>query len=518
VLANRLSSDPARQVLLLEAGGSHQRLLVKVPLAWPLLAARDTEFGWGYSSVAEDAIAGRQIPQPRGKMLGGTSSMDGGMYSRGHRRDYDDWQRMGLEGWGYADVLEYFRRSERNWRGTNQWHGGAGPVQVSRNSRAAGIYEAMIAGGRELGYAHLDDFNAEHQEGFGMPDIMLRKGCRESSATAYLDSVRKRSNLDILTATTVTRLLLQGQQVTGVEYLQQGQCRQVQADEVILSAGAFNSPHLLLLSGIGDPDKLQDVGINVRHALPAVGHNLQDHAMIPAVFATSRTLKFERQMRLDQLLLSGLRWALTGTGPLAEAPLSVQGFVRVEEDSDRPDMQFQVSHAPTTARAWFPGWRRGFGHAFIAAAIQLHPHGRGQVTLASANPQQPPRIQTGLLQHPKDRAFARAMFGFIRRFFSTQAVRKWVATEVMPGHAVDDELTLDGYLRNTILTAAHPVGTCAMGMDPETSVVDSRLRVHGLEGIRIADASVMPRIIGGNTRAPVLMIGEKAADFILQSP
>jgi len=517
VLASRLSADPARRVLLLEAGGSHQRLLVKLPLAWPLVAARDAEFGWGYSSVSEEAIAGRSVAQPRGKMLGGTSSMDGGMYTRGHRDDYDQWQRSGLDGWGYADVLGYFRRSESNWRGASHWHGGDGPVQVRPNPRAAGIYEAMIAGAAELGYAHLSDFNAGEQEGFGMPDVMLRRGRRESSATAYLDPARTRANLDVITRASVTRVLLHGQRARGVEYLHAGQRHEVQADEVILSAGAFNSPHLLLLSGVGDPDALRAAGVEVRHALPAVGRNLQDHAMLPGVFAASRALPFERRMRLDQLLLSGLRWALAGTGPLTEAPLSAQGFVCVHAGSERPDMQFQISHAPTTARAWFPGWRRGAGHVLIAAGIQLHPHGRGDVTLASADPLQPPRIRTGLLQHPEDLAFARAMLGFIRRFFATAAVREWVGGELLPGPSVQEGAALDDFLRNTITTAAHPACTCAMGIDPETSVVDQALRVHGLERLRIADASIMPAIIGGNTRAPTLMIAEKAADLILQS-
>jgi len=517
VLANRLSADPARRVLLLEAGGSHNRLLVKLPLAWPLVAARDAEFGWGYSSVAEEAIAGRSLAQPRGKMLGGTSSMDGGMYTRGHPRDYEDWQHAGLTGWGYADVLPYFRRSERNWRGASHWHGGDGPVEVHPNPRVAGLYEAMIQGGAELGYAQREDFNAAEQEGFGMPDVMRRRGRRESSATAYLDPARTRANLKVITAATVTRIVLQGPRARGVDYLLGGQRHQVQADEVILSAGAFNSPHLLLLSGIGDPAALRSAGVEVRHALPAVGRNLQDHAMLPVIFAASRPLPFERQMRLDQLLLSALRWALTGTGPLAEAPLSVQGFVRVHADSDRPDMQFQISHAPTTAHPWFPGWRRGAGHLLIAGAIQLHPHGRGDVTLASADPLQPPRIRTGLLQHPEDLAFARAMLGFIRRFFATAAVREWAGGELMPGPDVHEGPALDAFLRESIMTAAHPACTCAMGIDPATSVVDHTLRVHGLDGLRIADASVMPNIIGGNTRAPTMMIAEKAADLVLQS-
>lgn len=516
VLANRLSADPAHQVLLLEAGGRHDRLLVQVPMAWPMVEAR-SELGWGYSAEPAAVTSGRALPQPRGKLLGGTSSINGMMYSRGHPADYDRWAALGLEGWRYDDVLPYFRRSESNWRGPSRYHGGDGPVRVSRNPCEPSVYPAMIAAATRLGYAELDDFHGPNQEGFGMSDFTVRNGRRESGATAYLDPSRDRENLHIETGARTTRLLFDGARVTGVEYLCKGQLQRVYAEEVIVSAGAFNSPQILLLSGIGPADELRALGIEVRCDLPAVGRGLQDHPLVPVVFQASRPFGFERLLRLDQLALASLRWCLNGEGPLGEAPLSVQGYVRSQAASTLPDTQFQVSHVSFAARPWFPGWRRGAGHQFTAAAMQLRPHGRGDVRLRSSDPLQPPLIRLGLLEHPQDRQFAHDMLHFIRRFFATDPVSDLVDCELMPGLQVRDEATVDAYLRQTLQTGMHPTSTCAMGTDATTSVVDGGLRVHGLEGLRVADASVMPTIVGGNTGAPTMMIGEKAADLILRA-
>jgi choline dehydrogenase len=514
VLANRLSADPAHRVLLLEAGGSDQHLLVKVPMAWPK-AESHAGFGWGYATDAEAGMASRVLPQPRGKLLGGTSSINGMMYSRGNAGDYDGWARRGLPGWAYEDVLPYFRRSETNWRGASPYHGGEGPLNVARNPQAPRIYPAMIEGARQLGYAHLEDFHNASQEGFGMPDFTVRKGRRESSATAYLQPVIQRKNLRMETGAHTTRLLLQGARVAGVEYLRDGQLHQAMAREVIVSGGAFNSPQILLLSGIGPANELAAIGIKPVHDLPAVGKNLQDHPLVAAIFSATRPLGFEKLMRLDQLCAAALRWRFAGQGPLGEAPLSVQGYVRTQAESLWPDTQFQVSHVSMAARPWFPGWRRGAGHQFTAAAMQLRPEGRGKVSLRSADPMAAPNIQLGLLSHEADRRFAREMFRFIRRFFATGPVRELVAAELMPGLQIDSDEALDAHLRATMQTAMHPTSSCAMGVDPADSVVDAQLRVHGLADLRIADTSVMPRIVSGNTSAPAMMIGEKAADMIL---
>jgi choline dehydrogenase len=514
VLANRLSADPGCRVLLLEAGGNDRHPMIRVPLAWHP-ASEATRFGWGYDTEPEEATADRRLDQPRGRLLGGTSSINGMMYSRGNRSDYDSWAQEGLAGWSYDDVLPYFRRSETNWRGDTAVHGADGPVSVVRNPRDPAIYPAMIAAAQRLGFAELDDFHGTAQDGFGMPDFTVRRGQRESSATAYLAPVHGRRNLRVETGARVARVLHDGRRASGVEYRRGGRTEHVAAGEVILSGGAFNSPQLLLLSGIGAADELAAVDVPVWHDLPGVGRNLQDHPLVPAVFEASRPLGFEALMRLDKLALSSLRWALDGSGPLGEAPISVQAYIRNEPGSTWPDTQFQVSHVSFQARPWFPGWRKGAGHQFTAAAMQLRPQGRGSVTLRSADPAAAPCIRLGLLANEHDRQAARNMLRFIRQFFATSPVAELVAGEVFPGPDVNDDKAIDAFLRNTIQTGMHPTSSCAMGTDPATSVVDASLRVHGLDGLRVVDASVMPNIVSGNTNAPTMMIAEKAADLLL---
>jgi choline dehydrogenase len=513
VLANRLSADPARRVLLLEAGGSARHPLIAAPVAWHL-ASEKAQFGWGYSSEPEGATLNRALAQPRGRLLGGTSSINGQMYSRGNRGDYDGWAALGLEGWGFDDVLPYFRQAETNWRGETPFHGGSGPWHVARNPKVPMIYPTMIETARNLGHCELDDFHGPNQEGFGMADFTWHRGRRDSSATAYLDPVRARPNLSVLTGVLTERLLFDGVRVVGVEYAQDGRKVQARAREVIVSAGAFNSPQLLMLSGIGPADHLREHGIAVVADLPGVGANLQDHPLVAGVFAASRALGFETMLRLDRLGLHALRWGLTGGGPIGRAPLSVQAYVRLQEQSDRPDTQFQISHVSFMSRPWFPGWRPSVGNQFTAAAMQLRPEGRGSVMLRSADPRDPPRIRLGLLDHPADRRAARDMLRYIRRFFATAPLANIIAGELFPGPAAQSDDELDAIIRATIQTGQHPAGSCAMGLDPATSVVDAALRVHGIAGLRIADTSIMPRIVSGNTAAPAVMIGEKLAGMM----
>lgn len=515
VLANRLSEDPAARVLLLEAGGDNKHLMVRLPIAW-FPTSESPRFGWKYFTEPEESSGGRSLHQPRGRLLGGTSSINGMMYSRGNRRDYDAWAEMGLRGWSYADVLPYFRRSETNWRGADEYHGGSGPLNVVPNPREPTIYPLMIETARRLGFQELDDFHGAQQEGFGMPDFTVRRGERESSATAYLIPARNRPNLRIETNAHVSRILFEGSRATGVEYRRSGQTVRAAAGEVILSAGTFNSPQLLLLSGIGPDQDLAAVGIETRHALPAVGRNLQDHPLVPAMFASSRSLGFEDSMRLDRLAASCVRWALSRTGRLCNSPFSAQAYLRLQQASQWPDTQFQVSHVSFMSRPWFPGWRKSAGHQFTAGAIQLRPTSRGSVTLRSANPDDPPAIRLGLLSTEADRRAAREMLSFMRHFFSTAPVSDLIADELFPGRAVHSNAQIDEHVRHTIQTAMHPTSTCAMGIDPASSVVDASLRVHGIERLRVVDASVMPTIVSGNTHAPTVMIAEKAADLILK--
>lgn len=508
VAARLAMADPKNRVLLIEAGGTANRLLVQVPAAWPI-ASTKSAFGWNYRSEPEAAIGGRSIEQPRGRLMGGTSSINGMMYSRGNAADYDGWAAMGLDGWSHADLLPLFRRSERNWRGANPWHGGDGPVSVVSNPRNPLLYPAMVATAAELGIAENPDFNGASQAGVGMPDFTVRGGRRESSATAYLAMAGSR--VTVWKNSRVTRIILDGTRVAGVQVARGGVPETVHAAETILCGGALNSPHLLMLSGIGDPAVLRAAGVPPRVALPAVGRNLQDHPMVAAVYAAARPLGFESRLRLDRLAASAAGWLAGRGGLLSDAPLAGQAYVALNGPADWPDMQFQLSYGSMLSRPWFTGWRGPSPDMLVAAGLQLRPEGRGSVRLVSADPFRAPAIRLGLLEHAADRAFARDMLGFIRRFLATGPLRDLVRAEVSPGADAD----IDASLSAQILTGQHQAGTCAMGTDPETSVVDAALRPHGLSGIRIADTSIMPRIVSGNTSAPAMMIGEKAADLIL---
>ena len=514
VLAHRLSEHPGNRVLLLEAGGSDQHPLVKIPIAW-LTLSQQPRFTWGFRAEPEAGTEGRALDQPRGKLLGGTSSINGQMYSRGNAGDYDGWAQSGLDGWGYHDVLRYFRRAETSWRGVGQYHGGAGPLSVVPIRRHAQLYPVMIATAQAMGFHHLDDFHGESQEGFGMPDVTVRAGKRESTASAYLTPIRERANLTIETHALTTRVLLDGTRATGVEYLKNGERHQASGGEVIICGGTFNSPQILMLSGIGPAAELASVGVQPLHDLRAVGRNMQDHPLVPVIYKPSRPLGFDRFMRLDRFLSAGARWYLTGKGPFGEAPLSVQGFLRSDPASVWPDTQFQVSHVCMGARTWFPGWRAGTGDQFTATVMQLRPTGRGSVTLRSADPCAAPIIRLGLLASDEDRCAARQLFRFTREFFRAAPLSQWIEAELMPGAGVQSDEEVDAFVRNAIQTAGHPTSTCAMGTDPDNSVVDASLRVHGLSGLRVVDASVMPRIVSGNTNAPTIMIAEKASDLIL---
>ncbi|HYK24893.1 MAG TPA: GMC family oxidoreductase N-terminal domain-containing protein [Steroidobacteraceae bacterium] len=518
VLANRLSADPACTVLLIEAGGpdrGYRRM--RMPLAW-----RDTfmnpRFGWGYQSEPEPHADGRRIPVPRGKVLGGSSSVNGMMYSRGHPADYDAWRDLGVSGWSFAEVLPYFRRAEANWRGESLYHGAEGPFTVARHITDQVIYPKLIAAAGKLGYKHLEDFHGAEVEGFSAPDFNVHRGRRASTASRYLRPALRRPNLIVETGALARRVLFDGDRATGIEYGHNGQIVRACADrEVILAAGAFNSPQLLLLSGVGPAAELEAVGIEPLHDLPGVGKGLQDHQSIGVVFEASGPVTFESQLRLDRLLLSVLRWQLFGTGPVADLPIGAQGFLRIRPDTAGADVQFLVSPVSMLARPWFPGWRKGVGHVFAMANVVLHPETRGEVTLRSADPRDPPRILFNLVGAPRDLETLRYMIRFTRRFLATAPASELVGKELIPGAAIDSDAELDAHIRRSVATAMHPTSTCAMGVDA-LAVVDAQLAVRGLKALRVVDASVMPRIVGGNTNAPVIMIAEKASDLIRGRP
>jgi len=514
VVAARLSEDPRHMVTLLEAGGSDRHPMIAMPFAW-MKTLDMPQFSWGTQSVAERHLDERVQPLPRGKVLGGCSAINGGMYIRGAAADYDGWRNMGLPGWGYDDVLPYFKRSELNWRGEDAWHGGSGPLHVTRLKKHRQLYPAMIRAASALGYDEIEDFNVPAPEGFGIPDCNIRNGRRHSTANAYLDPIKARRNLRIETGAFVTRVILEEGRAVGVEFEQNGQRKILHARrEVILCGGAFNSPQLLMLSGIGPAEELKACGITPLVDRARVGTDLQDHPIALNFWAAAQPVTFERDLRFDRLAFNILRWSLTGKGTPAQSPLTVQGFIRSSEAEDRPDIQFQVSHVSYEARPWFPGVRKGAGHVLSAGALLLNPESRGRVSLASPYAHDRPKIELNFLSEERDRWRLRAMIRFSRVFFTSEPLRHYVAQELAPGSGVESDEAIDTWLRASVMSGAHPTSTCAMGAEPD-SVVDGELRVRGVERLRVVDCSVMPTIIRGNTNAPAVMIAEKAADMIL---
>ena len=515
VLANRLSTDPLSRVLLLEAGGRDGRPLMKAPLAFfPLM--RDSSLSWPYRTEPEPHADNRILTLPRGKLLGGSSSINGMMYARGHSRDYDQWRQLGLEGWGYADVLPYFKRSETSWRGDTAHHGGSGPLTVAPgHTPDAVIYPAIMETARARGYAIQDDFHAPDPDGFSTPEFTVHRGERASTSARYLHPVMGRPNLTVETGALTSRILFDGLRAVGVEYVKDGQVRQAHADgEVILSGGAYNSPQLLLLSGVGPADELRDVGVTPFHDLPGVGRNLQEHPNAAVAFATSGPFAFESQLRLDRMALAILRWALLRTGPLAHLPVSAMAFLKTREGLDLPDVQVLFSPVSMDGEVWFPGVRKGKGHTLSIMATLARPESRGWVKLRSPDPRDAPRILINLFEQPADLATLRRSIRLIRDFFQTEPAAGLVGRELLPGADAQSDAALDAHMRATSVTAHHPTSTCAMGVG-EDAVVDAELKVRGLQGLRVIDASIMPRIITGNTNAPTIMIAEKGADLIL---
>ena len=515
VLAARLTEDLRTRVVLLEAGESDVgRWAMRMPLAW-----RDTfmdpSLSWGYVTEPEPFADNRVIPAPRGKVLGGSASVNGMMYSRGAAADYDQWAAAGLPGWGYRDVLPYFRKSEGNWRGSSAYHGGDGPLTVARHVPDHVIYPRMMGAARALGFKQLDDFHGPDTEGFSVPDFTVHRGERASTSVRFLRPALHRPNLTVITKALVHRLLLEGGRARGVEYAVGGDTRTIDCDrEVILAAGAFGSPHILLLSGIGPVRGIEPHGVRVVHDLPGVGANLQEHQSIGMMYQARGPITFDARLRADRLALDVLRWMLFRTGPIAGLPVSAQGFVRTSSELKKPDLQLLVSPVSMLARPWFPGWRAGAGHVLSVACVLLHPASRGRVSLRSADPAAAPRILLNLLQAPEDRRGFTRSLRFARRFFATDEAQKVVRNELTPGARLQSDAELEGFARANVRTAMHPTGSCAMGVGDD-AVLDAQLRVRGIEGLRIADASAMPAIVGGNTNAPVIMIAEKAVDLIL---
>ncbi|MFT5220303.1 MAG: choline dehydrogenase [Planctomycetota bacterium] len=510
VLANRLSSNPATKVLLLEAGGRDTNPWIHIPVGY-FKTMHNPSFDWCYMTEPDPGLAGRRLQWPRGKVLGGSSSLNGLLYVRGQAEDYDRWAELGNRGWGYEDVLPYFKKSEDNQRGADHYHGVGGPQKVSDLRLRRPIAEHFIKAATECDIPLNEDYNGAQQEGVGYFQQTAYNGFRWSTAKSFLKPVKHRSNLSVITGAQVSRLILDGKRVTGVEYRRAGDINVAHASaEVILSAGAINSPQILQCSGIGDPEMLQQAGVETVHELPGVGKNLQDHLQIRLVFKTSeRTLNDELNNPFKRLKV-GLQYFLTRSGPLTLAASQVVVFTRSGEQVERPDIQFHMQ--PLSADK--PGDGVHPFSAFTASVCQLRPHSRGHIAIKSSDPFEYPAIHPNYLSDERDYAAVIGGIKVARRIASAPALKSHIVEEVVPGAQFqsDDEL-LDA-ARQFSQTIYHPVGTCKMGSDP-MAVVDDRLKVHGIENLRIVDASIMPEIVSGNTNAPCIMIGEKAADMII---
>jgi len=502
VLANRLTENPANRVLLLEAGGRDWHPFIHMPAGLAKLIDLE-RINWAYTTEPQAHLDGRRLYWPRGKVLGGSSSINAMCYCRGHRRDYDSWAESGAPGWGFEDVLPYFRKSEDQELGPSEYHGAGGPLSVQNLRHTNPLSEVFIKAAAEAGHEQTDDFNGPRQRGFGYYQVTQRNGRRWSTAAAYLRPARGRPNLTVSTHSHATRVLLQGGRATAVEYRRRGRMLTAQAGRIILSAGAINSPQLLMLSGIGPAGVLRAAGIDPEHELPGVGQNLQDHLDICTLVHCHQKITY------DQLsdVLVGLRYLLGRKGPGSSNIAEAGGFaVSRHAPDDRPDIQmhFVPAFLDDHGRNILPG------HGMTIHACALRPESRGELTLQPGNPGAPPLLQPNYLDHEYDRRMMLECVRLSREIFAQRSFEPYAGAEVYPGDGVEtDEAVLD-FIRRKAETIYHPIGTCKMGMD-DMAVVDPELQVRGLEGLFVVDASIMPTLVSGNTNAPTIMIAEKFA-------
>jgi len=513
VLAARLTEDGKNSVLVLEAGKADRSILIHVPLGFGRINQK-RYFDWGYNSEPEPNLGGRVVPLPRGKVLGGTSSINGMVFVRGHPEDFDRWARNGATGWSYEDVLPYFRKLE-NWAGEpSESRGRGGPVDIRENAYADPLNQAFAQALPTYGLPRNPDYNHRELRGFAPLQQTLRGGRRASAAVAYLKPSLNRANLKLESGALVERLVIEEGRATGLIYRKGGTVHTVRARrEVILAGGAFNSPQLLMLSGVGPAAELAAHGIKPLVDLPEVGRNLQDHPVVLLEYERLDEGPFMRASRWDRAIFNGLAAYLAGRGSATNVPSSGLGFVHLDPASPVPDVQYLFRPISRLARPWFPLIAARGPNRFGCSIILLHPESRGHVSIASPDPAAPVRIAPNFLASPNDRRLLREAINLGRRILADKAFEKSRGAEVLPGDSVVTDETLDRYLQQYVSTAHHPIGTCRMGSDAG-SVVDLSLRVRGVEGLRVVDASVMPDLTSGNTNAPTLMIAEKAADMI----
>lgn len=510
VIANRLSEDPSVRVTLLEAGVRDSNPWIHVPVGY-FKTMHNPAVDWCYQTEADPGIAGRRLDWPRGKVLGGSSSLNGLLYVRGQPQDYDRWRQMGNPGWGWEDVLPLFRRSEDQEHGADEFHGTGGGLAVEDARVSRAICDAWVEAAVAAGYPRNPDYNGPTQEGVGFFQLTARRGWRCSTAVAFLRPAEKRPNLEVVTRAQVTRIEVENGRAIAVRYRDKaGAERRIAVRaEVILSAGAIGSPQILMLSGIGDAAHLKEVGIEPVHHLPGVGRNLQDHLQARLVFKCNEpTLNDEVRSLIGKGRI-GLEYMLTRRGPMAMAASLAVGFMKTRPELETPDIQFHVQ--PWSADS--PGEGVHPFSAFTMSVCQLRPESRGEIRLKSADPMQYPAIHPNYLATPTDCDTIVAGIKVARRIAAQEPLKHRISEEFRPGPAVQDDAGLLDWARRTATTIYHPAGTCAMGPGPQ-AVVDARLRVHGIAGLRVADCSIMPEIVSGNTNAPTIMIGEKLSDLV----
>ena len=511
VLANRLSEDSSHRVLLLETGGSDKSLFIKMPTALSIPMNTD-KYAWQFHTEPEPFLDNREMHCPRGKVLGGSSSINGMVYVRGHAKDFDEWQQHGAQGWDYQSCLPHFKKAESFHLGEDSYRGGKGPLGVNNgNEMANPLYKAFIKAGQQAGYAATDDYNAAQQEGFGPMHMTVKDGVRSSTSREYLDPIKSRENLTIITGALTEKVLLEGKKAVGVQYRVNGESVTVKANkEVVLSAGSIGSPHLLQLSGIGDTDALKAAGVEVKHHLPGVGQNLQDHLEFYFQYKCKQPITLNGKLGLISKGLIGARWLFTRSGLGATNHFESCAFIRSKVGVEWPDIQYHF--LPAAMR--YDGRSAFAGHGFQVHVGHNKPKSRGAVTIQSSDPTVAPKIQFNYLEHQDDIEGFRACVRLTREIIEQDAFDEYRGDEIQPGQAIQSDEEIDAFVRQSVESAYHPSCSCKMGED-ELAVVDSNTKVHGVEGLRVVDSSIFPTIPNGNLNAPSIMVAEKAADLIL---
>src|SRR6266571_1847014 len=504
VLANRLTEDPATTVLLLEAGGPDEAQEIHIPAAFSSLFKSPLD--WAYETEEQPHLNNRRLYWPRGKVLGGSSSINAMVYIRGNRRDYDHWRALGNEGWSYSDVLPYFKKSENEERGASDYHGIGGPLNVTDHRTRNPLSHAFVEAGVEAGLALTNDFNGAEQDGVGFYQVTQRQGLRHSAAVGYVHPILSRPNFTLQTHTLVTNVIFEGTRAVGVASVHNGEHQQVTANkEVILSGGAINSPQLLMLSGIGPAHHLKALGIPVVADLAGVGQNLQDHPSIVVLYACTQPISLAHAQTPEHLQ----DFIDNKMGPLTSNLAEGGAFVRTQANLPMPDIQYHFAPVYYLNH----GFTVPEGDGYTIAPCILHPQSRGYITLRSTNPEEAPIIQPNYFADEVDMQVLVEGVKIARKLGRTQAFSPFRDVETHPGPQAQSDEEITEYIRNYVETLYHPVGTCKMGND-SMAVVDAHLRVRGVEGLRVIDASIMPTVVGGNTNAPTIMIAEKAADLI----